>query len=89
MLNVPIDRYGHVETVSSSNHTLFSPGQACQYFMHIYALVTDSNPSWISEKVLDQAGTWIYSQSDKHVTFCAALPLKMSSEMKVVLEAAK
>ena len=45
MLNAPMNSYGHVETVSSSNHT-FSPGQACQYFVHILSLLTDS---WQSE----------------------------------------
>ena len=43
MLNAPINSYGHVETVSSSNHT-FSPGQAYQYFVHLI----DNIPSWIS-----------------------------------------
>ena len=45
MLNAQINSYGHVETVSSSNHT-FSPGQAFQYyFVHILSLLTDNNPS--------------------------------------------
>ena len=47
---IPVNSYGHVETVSSPNHT-FSLGKLDlvdnQYFVRIYWLVTDINPSGI------------------------------------------
>ena len=47
MFYVPVNSYGHDETVSSPNH--FFPGEldfaVNQYFVHIILLVTDNNPS--------------------------------------------
>ena len=48
MLYLPVNRYGHVGTVSSPNNTFFLGNleQAVnQYFVHILSLVTDNNPS--------------------------------------------
>ena len=48
LLYIPVNRYGHVGPVSSSNHTFYlgKLEQAVnQYFMHILSLVTDNNPS--------------------------------------------
>ena len=48
LLNVPVNSYGHVGMVNSSNHTSFlgKLEQAVnQYFVHILLLVTDNNPS--------------------------------------------
>ena len=53
MLNVPVNSYGHVGTVSSLNHTFLLSmliQQVNQYFMHMLLLVTDNNPSWISRR---------------------------------------
>ena len=48
MLNVTVNSYGHVRTVSSPNHT-FPLGQLDQavypYFVYIISLATDNNPS--------------------------------------------
>ena len=40
ILNVPVNSYGHVRKVSSINHTFSG-----QYFMQIFSIVTDNNPS--------------------------------------------
>ena len=50
MLNFPVNSYGHVEKVSSPNHTFFLGKLDLvvnQYFMHTISLVTYNNPSWI------------------------------------------
>ena len=51
ILNVSVNNYGHVETVSSPNHT-FSCASLTQrltsYFVHTLSLFTDKNRSWIS-----------------------------------------
>ena len=47
MIYVPVNSYGHVETVSSHNHPFFLSKldlAVNQYFVHILSLVTD-NPS--------------------------------------------
>ena len=53
MLNIPVNSYDHVWTVSSSNHTFFLGKldyAANQYFVRILLLVNDDNPSRISGK---------------------------------------
>ena len=47
MLNVPVNSFGHVETVSSPNHFFLGKLDKAvnQYFVHILLLVTDNNPS--------------------------------------------
>ena len=50
LLYLPVNRYSHVETVSSPNHTFFLGKLEQvfnQYFVHILSLVTD-NPSWMN-----------------------------------------
>ena len=50
-LNIQVNSYGHVGTVSSPNHTFFLgklDEAVYQYFVHIFSLVTlvtDNNPS--------------------------------------------
>ena len=48
ILYILVNSYGHVETVSSPNHTFFLgklDKAVNQYFVHILSLVTDNNPS--------------------------------------------
>ena len=48
LLNVPINSYGHGETVSLPDHTFFLgklEQVVNQYFVHILLFVTENNPS--------------------------------------------
>ena len=48
VLYVPVNSFGHVETVNSPNQTFFLRKLDLainQYFVHILLLVTDNNPS--------------------------------------------
>ena len=53
MLKVAVNSYGHVRTVTSPKHTIFMGKlnlAVNQYFVPILLLVTDNNPSRISER---------------------------------------
>ena len=53
MLNIPVNSFSHVGTVSSPYY-IFYLGKldkhVNRYFVHILLLVTDNNPAWISLK---------------------------------------
>ena len=62
MFYIPVNSYGHVETVSSPNHT-FSWLSLDQYFVHLLSLVTDNNPflnqyTLFHDKSSGKCGTW-------------------------------
>ena len=46
---VPVNSYGHVETVSSTNHNFSWARLTNRYFVLTLSLVTDIDPSWISK----------------------------------------
>ena len=51
ILYIPVNSYGHVQMVSSTNHTFFLSKldlAVNKYFVHILSLITDNNSSWTS-----------------------------------------
>ena len=73
LFNVPVNNYGHVETVNKPIHTL--PGQAYiwvdnQYLVLILSPVTDNCSTWISgrERLIIEMISWPISTKERCLT---------------------